>query len=146
MKKSQRQEKVKKLYFKDGLTVAKIAKKLKCGTSTVDRDIKAIKEIWKLEFNPKVAEEIAKEILQEEQEDIRSLKDSEFMDLKEKIMTIAEKRKLRKELFDKLARMNIIATTDNKLELSGDIKLKQEFDEILQKVRDENAKKRRKRR
>ena len=143
MKKSERIEKVKELYFKDNLTIKKIAKKLKSSVATINRDIKYIKDYWKLEFNPKAAEEIIQDILQLDKGNIEKIKAiiEDIDDLRLKAKFFDTISKINKELFDKLARTGIITTTDNKLELSGNIRLEKEFEEVLNKVMDKNEKK-----
>ena len=143
MKKSERIEKVKELYFKDNLTIKKIAKKLKSSVATINRDIKYIKDYWKLEFNPKAAEEIIQDILQLDKGNIEKIKAiiEDIDDLRLKAKFFDTISKINKELFDKLARIGIITTTDNKLELSGNIRLEKEFEEVLNKVMDKNEKK-----
>ncbi len=120
----ERREKVKKLHFQLGLTEEETAKQLGVNRRTIVRDKKAIIKEWRKEFNSKAASEIVYKLLAEEEQNIEQLKKQYAIAVepRTKAFIMSEMRRLRRELFDKLARLGIISTIDNKLSVEGDVR------------------------
>ncbi len=117
-----RRELVKKLYFEDLLSERKVAEKIGVSRSTIKSDKLAITAIWGREYKGAKTDSLIGKILRIDTMSIKQLqkmlKDAE--DVMMKTRMINELTRTNKELFDKLARLGILATTDNKLELSTD--------------------------